>query len=676
MTDAVSSLIAWHDVVPIEGQPHARTPAGVTQALLGPDGGPLDLSGLPGWRARGLLSLGQGSAALLDLIAPDGSTLGWWFGPDNRLAATAADQVPAALGDAIKAALTPLLTDLVRHCSAAARPDGAALLALSAPLRLDLIRHFGRLPALPAIDVLPALPAVDVLPRLPSSAPVVTAEGKTIPQILPDQLARFLAIDWFSHIRAAFALGHVAVPCLGQPGETRDVRFIPIDVERHLLQVRDSAGGLVWSALLYVTYGQSHCLALCLDDAGLILAPRAGGLAELPKAISSARRILIERLIAAGPALLPWTRSLSGLAMTSRPVSRNEIGHLIWNVMSGVLHMVEATSADTAPAPFYDMPAAEGSEIYGPIEDIFPELIGHVRKHANSLTTAFADAVAHGRMIVPFMGREVPTRLRRRIIAAVDRDPMINTCLKPATPALLGEVDGHRPPVLALGLRLQNRVMPDLLDFYVELTRKLLEVTPEGRLAIVFDGINGANRPGAFTIAGGSDVTGMMAREQAFVEAYQAATAGLPLSVVNCVGMPMRANLYWLGFADFVVSPYGGGLTKYRWVHNIPGFILTGSQNLRFSKWLNIYGPNGPNPDKNGNVEDAAPLHYTNRDEVRDLYPADQQFKPNGRSIGGWRGHLTPLNFELVDRSATLSRIANLFGHTISAKGSISLGSR
>ncbi|MGW5960959.1 hypothetical protein, partial [Methylorubrum thiocyanatum] len=83
--------------------------------------------------------------------------------------------------------------------------------------------------------------------------------------------------------------------------------------------------------------------------------------------------------------------------------------------------------------------------------------------------------------------------------------------------------------------------------------------------------------------------------------------------IINCIGMPIVQNLFWMQQSSFFVAPMGGGLAKLRWALNVPGYILISRTNIERCLLLHAY-------DSSEHMEPPfAPLTFNTADEVQDL---------------------------------------------------------
>ena len=131
-----------------------------------------------------------------------------------------------------------------------------------------------------------------------------------------------------------------------------------------------------------------------------------------------------------------------------------------------------------------------GLDLYGPIEDLFPELRERVNR-APSEIEIFADAIARGEELIVRDGRRARRVTRDRISAFIDVYGETSGLAK-ARRDICNQLGGN-VPTLVLGLRLSNRCPSDMLGLYSRLVKSLTE--KHGPMVVIVDGINSGDDP-------------------------------------------------------------------------------------------------------------------------------------------------------------------------------------
>jgi hypothetical protein len=376
-------------------------------------------------------------------------------------------------------------------------------------------------------------------------------------------------------------------------------------------------------------------------------------------------RGIVQRVTAQYLALLLQLSGSERVSLTKKPEGvaiilagrdgGRHFGHAIIDEMQALDRMLEVEAKGPLPRVYYSTTQG-GSDLYGPIEELYPELAGRaaaVETPIALLRAALADATQP----VHVSGRLALKATRDRIQAATARDAETSGLAEAAESVIAP--DGERRPVIAFGLRLTNRRPVDFLGFYVRLAQSLTERF--GPIVAVFDGIN-ASSPGgeaaaklysSGAIIGQSISAGSseIATELAFVEDFIREVAEMPITVVNCVATPIRHNLFWLSRCDFTVSPLGAGLAKSRWASNVPGYVFASRANLKHCSAYDIYSSDV------WMEEPFTALHYNAPEDVLDEGGAEQNYSD---SFIPW-----PINFTFRDEARTIAEIVSLIERAV-----------
>lgn len=150
-------------------------------------------------------------------------------------------------------------------------------------------------------------------------------------------------------------------------------------------------------------------------------------------------------------------------------------------------------------------------------------------------------------------------------------------------------------PIILLGMRVENRTVVDLVDFYINVIRHVLK--RRGRVLVAFDGYNAETWFGS-----------LAATEQEIVDDVRKAMVGQPVEVVSTIGAPMARSLFWSAHADFFVTPWGAGMAKYCWICAKPGLVVSSCWNLKNRGDLHIYRDYSERP---GALEYLPPEYVT-----------------------------------------------------------------
>lgn len=323
-------------------------------------------------------------------------------------------------------------------------------------------------------------------------------------------------------------------------------------------------GTWVPSAGLFFVYGSRRFVVESLDNRALVDATCAHFLAA-PRLVSRFLRKETTQL-----AHYTW----------SPPAAH--IGHYVLNEMTGLAFLAQGIGPE-ARIEVHDLGGATGSDFFGPIDAIFPEIRGLVRRKHKNLAELSADAYRRQTSVLRFSGGFVSRAVRERLARQLQSEPALKEARKFAA--------SHKGPVVVFGLRVENRTLTDLAGFFIEVAR-VLEAR-FGSLAIVFDGHNRvAGSASGETYASYLEHSASRRPvdiEREVVEKVKAALVDREVRFVSCVGMTPLENLAWMSIADYCVAPWGAGLAKVRWVLDLPCFILVNNECARGKGDLRLY---------------------------------------------------------------------------------------
>ena len=298
----------------------------------------------------------------------------------------------------------------------------------------------------------------------------------------------------------------------------------------------------------------------------------------------------------------------SALALTGKA----HLAHGIWDDLQAVDRAIEEREG-WLQLPHVYVRRGSGAAVYAPLEDCYPELDGRF-VYLDSMQEIASHSLAHGIQLFKPNGRGAPRTTRDRLTLVARRHGELHNLKRRADVATTGILE-HRP-VIVLGLRLSNRHPVDPLGFYVRLTEALVERF--GSISVIFDGMNVDSATGqvAARIVNGSPINKGRSEvevELDFVRQFRGRIASLPVQVLNCVGLSIRDNLFWLSQADFFVAPNGAGLAKLRWALDIPGYVLTSRINFKYCSLVNLYG------DPKETEEPFRPIYMNLPEEADDV---------------------------------------------------------
>lgn len=286
----------------------------------------------------------------------------------------------------------------------------------------------------------------------------------------------------------------------------------------------------------------------------------------------------------------------------------NHIGHYIWNELSAVdtlLKMGRTVSVFIYP---------ECNEPGFPVDTVFPEIAGHVHRNVTTSLPHLLAAVAGDVAFFPFMSYHISQGMADRL----------TTLAREAEPALVTSLANSRSraTVVLIGLRLENRTWIRQREGYSALIRRLGHRKGE-RFLVIFDGHNVFAGPGGGYLTSFRELPGakpgtmppLVRQEIELVDAVsrQAAEDGVNnVEILNLVPCSVSASIVSALACDFLITHWGAGLAKYKWVANAAGCIISARSVLSAKGDLRIY-------DSEEFRENATSLIYYPYERVRDL---------------------------------------------------------
>ena len=275
-----------------------------------------------------------------------------------------------------------------------------------------------------------------------------------------------------------------------------------------------------------------------------------------------------------------FRKGVSRIASIMRGWPANHLGHQLWNELGGIDHFLQSVSGPHWPEWIVPGPQIE---LWGPIDEVFPQLQGRVDRSAPNADFAIKASYETGTCLVRITGMYVSARLQANLRRMVEAHPVYDEVRR-----IIQERKRPNAPVILVGLRVENRTMVDLLEFCEELLDHVASTFPGAIL--VLDGHN-SGPDGRVVVSHGE----LSARRPPLEVERQIAghlrrlQVGRDVTVVDTLGAPIQASLAWCEQADCFFSVWGAGLSKYRWACNKPGLVVTSRWNKTHRADLHIY---------------------------------------------------------------------------------------
>ncbi len=561
----------------------------------------------PGWRI-GQVRTRLAPVIVLELAHGDGHAGIWYVDRDANYLGNSAGQLSGAFRAALRVSCAELFEQLWDRMILAPvlppGPDLAWLFDCNPGTRADLLAfHLSAEPDQRSLiwtltDTLP--PAMRY--TVPGAGP---GGGRLV--LDPDHTRALCGQFLRSELFRLLDLGTMSWP---SPVDGRRIeapgRTLYLDDQCFAYQVHDERHGLTF--YVFAMAGFFRTFAVYFPAADLLVAQDEGHLAAARPYCERARGRLLQHVAQFGPELLGALQRPDGEVVHAfRGFPAIHLGHFVWQDLSGVSYLVDAFPPERLPR-FFVFDNHHHPELYGPIDEIFPELQGKVVRLDGTLNAHIGTFYRERQRVIKSTGISVPAQVGTRIIAALRRAPRwADVAAHAAAAAAAG-------PVVLVGLRIGNRTVEDMQGFALALIRMLADAI--GRLTVVIDGHNSAgDDPGATYASFGDNFSGgttFLQREVEITAFLMRTFANSAVTVVDNIGRPIPESVLWCSHADFFVAPWGAALAKYRWVCNTPGLTTVGRWNLENRHDLSIYHHPGA-------MENPTPLLFNAPEAVEDL---------------------------------------------------------
>lgn len=324
---------------------------------------------------------------------------------------------------------------------------------------------------------------------------------------------------------------------------------------------------------------------------------------------------------------------------------QDHLGHHLWNELSGVEHIVNNVSESKLPKVF--ICGAAHSEMYGPVDKIFPELSGRVTRLDTNMRKFAELCYREGHHVLLACSQYVSRSLAQRIVALPEANDELRMS-KERYESLRAQ--GFR--IVMFGLRVENRTVVNIGEFVQYVVALIAQEL--GKVAIVIDGHNSMSGDTSRSCSSYAERTAVkppMEVENEVVDQLRERFKGeKSIAVLSTIGAPISESIFWCNRSVFFITPWGAGLAKYRWVCNQRGLVLTSPHFLREAgeETIHLY-------DSPMFMEHPTPLEFVS--------PTDVQDEPDSALLvdTGTQGRR---NFS-VHRAAFARRVKALISKTI-----------
>jgi|GEM_PF-2854263 len=585
VTDALP-LVVKDPVVTLDGVLHLRHRRGFTDTLLGPlrDWAGKEIKAfVPGWHAD-LLYSGFAPFLILEFSNMQGERAAWLLDPQHRRLGDRLDDLPAdqlaSLRDVSSPVLRRMMVDILMRPLPVLSREAQAFAELNDVLRTALSEGGG--------EAVLASPRVVLGADLPAD---ITCGGGAIAQatcVLSGALLREgFSVALEERLVAATRDGVLTWP---SPIDGRPLRCqgsIYFDDFRFAYRFADIAANLTF----YVLASDHYCKALGIyvPQGDLLVAADEWSRHLLgvyfPAGIT---RWFINQAALNGPLLVPYfVHGARRIVSVMRGQPGTHLGHQLWNELSGIEYLL--SSARGSHIPDWIVPGSDadgqGVELWGPVDQLFPELRGHVLRGLRHPSHVMLHIYRQGLCAVRITREHVSAEMRRRLQRTTQMHPAYARAREQERAAR-----SRGAPVLILGLRVENRTTVDLVGFFADIISDVARTRPGAILVI--DGHNAREAAAGSVIHSHGEALAArspLSVEREVAQGLREHARGLDVTVLDTLGAPMAESLAWGLLADGFLSIWGASLAKYRWVCNKPGLVVSSRANLLHRDDLHIY---------------------------------------------------------------------------------------
>ncbi|MGI4794069.1 MAG: hypothetical protein ACRYG8_08310 [Janthinobacterium lividum] len=537
----------------------------------------------PGWRVSYVTTL-LAPLVILELLHEDGHQGVWYVDRQMNLLANSAIQLTGRHRDHLTSLTAGLFGELRERVIMAPplplSPFLQLFLSMARLTRDDLLTFYFTTSGLNERETLTW--AADVPPVAPLAyAATVTGGGKVLldPGHCTAACMHFLRSELFRQVESGVMMW--PSPVDGQMFEVVPRTFY-IDDLCFAYQMYDARHGLTF--YLFAMEGFFRGFSIYIPSVDLVVAMNAQHLSVTKRYTAKAGQLLLRHLALYEETAAAILEPPAEVVHSFRGYHAIHLGHFIWQDLSGISYLVDAFPLEKLPR-CYVFDTQHHPEIYGPIDEIFPELAGKVVRLDKTFVSHIPQFYRERISVIKSTGISVPAQVGRRIIAAFRRS---ERWADPVARAAEAYASGA---VVIVGLRIGNRTVDDMGAFTERLVAML--ASELGRVTIVIDGHNSvSDEPGGTYASFGDTLSGgstFMQRELAIAQSLERIYAGSDVTIVNNIDRPVQESVIWCSQANFFVAPWGAALAKYRWVCNTPGLATVGRWNLENRSDLAIY---------------------------------------------------------------------------------------
>ena len=548
-----------------------------------------------GWHFQSLYS-GFAPVLLFELQHDSGHRATWFFDCSARFLGHAVADLPKAYKNGLVCKATMvirrLLSQIIGQATKESGEDSHNFFSISNIARRQLSQVCCDM-LLPPVSIVQIAEIPEMLMMLPMES------EKSGTWVLRKHLSTVFTVCFQARLISALRDGYLSWPSpIDGTYQPSSGSFALNDFD-FAYRMQDTASGLVY--FLLVTQHVSTVCGLYFPSEGLLIVKDEQSKTVALDRFLCVSAMIVDHVCQFGETLLPYLQQ--GPKRIGAFLREQHIGHQLWNELSGLDVATQAVEPEQLP----DILVLGGcsNEFFGPIDQIFPELSGKVQRNVQTLEDSITYTHKKHLLMVRITSDFISKKLRERILGHV-RSTRYGLAAEATRPPQGG-------PIIVVGLRVENRTVVDLGGFLCRLLAHIASIAPGSH--VVLDGQNGRENSDSFE-ALGSFANFLAVRPPLEVELelcrhIMDTVSGKPLTVTSTSGQPVASSIAWADASECFISLWGAGLSKYRWVTNKPGLILTNRDNLLRRSDLLIY--NSPKF-----MADPRPMYFADPETIID----------------------------------------------------------
>ena len=536
---------------------------------------------LPGWRASHLYT-GFAPLFLLELVHEDTTRATWFLDFRMHHVADTVETLGSEMVDLLRLKAVPVLNQLLHtalhQCWPVLSEASLAFLTLNDATRRAI--------AVNCLDLVLRPPSLFLAEQLMPASLIMRGERDDgLRSLSRVHLAAGLAEDFQDRLATSFGNGTLTWPSPidGAPLQTQGC--FCFDDFHFAYRFADDRHGLVFFAVVAEHY--SDLCGVWFPSLGLMVSRDEAARNVVRSILRHMPYWFVTHICQWAELAVPYlTRGADRFASVLRGRPGVHIGHQLWNELSGIDRLLAEEPLRLPEWIVLD--AADGTELYGPLEKLFPALEGHVNRELDSIPAMIRHAYSNGVMILRVTREHVAASLRLRILAEARASTASHQALR-----IIADARHVNPlaPVILLGLRVENRTLVDLDGFFMNLVGFIVDRFPGA--VIVLDGHNarGTTADGRVIESHGESLGSRkpVEVERDLVSSLRHRFQDRPVRIADTIGQPIETSLAWMDRCDCFFSIWGASLAKYRWVCNKTGMAISSRTNLIHRRDLHIY---------------------------------------------------------------------------------------